>query len=58
MTFQTSLHFSLGTTVLFSHSGRVTDLLGSYDFVLVSGQKTTALFLFTFSLNDRKETSL
>jgi hypothetical protein len=28
-----------------------------YDLFFVSGQKTTALFLFTFSLMGRKETS-
>jgi hypothetical protein len=33
-----------------------TGLLASYDLFFVSGQKTTTLFLFTFSLYDLKGT--
>jgi hypothetical protein len=42
------VQLSVGTIVLFSHFGKVTGLLASYDFFSVSGEKTTALFLLTF----------
>jgi hypothetical protein len=53
------LQLSVAAIVLFSHFGRVTGLLARLIYYRVMTRFSylkTALFLFTFSLNDRKGT--